>query len=139
MLAIYDYDVATQSHRPAPFFTMMRLGHVAGTERYPRYENIRNMIVRLILGMLVFAVGTATPRVLPAQAQSLDLPQSTVLSLSSDGAAPRVVPGYGVLRTADASSGLAGLAIFSLRQNETLVSETSILASRPLLSGTVFV
>ena len=85
----------------------------------------------LILIVSAFAAGAALPNlnVLAVRAQSLELPASTVLSLSSDGAAPQVAPGYGVLRTADASPGPEGLAIFSLRQNETLVSETSIPGS----------
>jgi len=53
------------------------------------------------------------------------------------GSAPDAVTGHARVH-ANSGSSPEGVAIFSLRQNNVLISEASVLASPPILSGAVF-
>ena len=59
-------------------------------------------------------------------------------SLSSRGASPSMLTGYGQVAVDEGMTPPAGLAIFSFRQNGVLVSEASVPAAATVLEGRIF-
>src|SRR5207247_6457657 len=60
------------------------------------------------------------------------------LSLTTEGRSETTVSGYARIQPNSGSTTPAGLAIFGFRQNNVLVSETSVPASLPLTSGRIY-
>ena len=70
--------------------------------------------------------------------QRFSIPEQGGVSLTSQGASPALVAGYGQVETDAGMTAPAGLAIFGLRQNGILVSEAGVPAAAAVLEGRIF-
>ena len=70
--------------------------------------------------------------------QRFSIPEQGGVSLTSQGASPALVAGYGQVDTDAGMTAPAGLAIFGLRQNGILVSEAGVPAAAAVLEGRIF-
>ena len=66
------------------------------------------------------------------------IPEGGGVSLTSQGASPALVAGYGQVEAAEGRILPAGLAIFGSRQNGILVSEAGVPAAAAVLEGRIF-
>jgi hypothetical protein len=71
-----------------------------------------------------------------AQGQTFTISSRGGLSLSTVGSAPTTTVGYGRVQSTDIS--LSGIAIFSYRQNNVLISEAAVPATRAVTSGRIY-
>jgi trimeric autotransporter adhesin len=72
----------------------------------------------------------------PAQGQIFAISSRGGLSLSTVGNAPTTTVGYGRVQSSDL--GLGGIAIFSYRPNNVLISEAAVPATRTLTTGRIY-
>jgi len=79
----------------------------------------------------------ALPPVLPGQAP-FSMNSRGAYSVVSDGGSPGLTVGWGKVRTTPGLQQLAGLAIYGLRANGALISETTVPAVGALSTGRVY-
>jgi sugar lactone lactonase YvrE len=60
------------------------------------------------------------------------------VALETDGSLPSIRTGYGIVQTDSAATAPSGLAIYSYRSGNVLVSETSVPATPTLTSGRIY-
>ena len=74
----------------------------------------------------------------PTTTRPFFIPEGGGVSLTSQGASPALVAGYGQVEAAEGRILPAGLAIFGSRQNGILVSEAGVPAAAAVLEGRIF-
>lgn len=87
---------------------------------------------------LFLAAPQGTEQRTPVSSKDFSVPNRAAVSLQSGGQSPVLTTGYAAVRLAAGSTSPAGLAIFSYRQGNVLVSEATVPAAALVQAGRIY-